>query len=258
MTGASPPGPNPLAAAYLDLVKGCLTRSLFPDARWDADLVRVLPFDAALREDGRDWPTEAETMVGHRRLDSLQACVETVVRERVPGDLLEAGVWRGGASILMRAVLRAVGETERVVWVADSFQGLPPPNPDLFPDDGGDRHWMLAPYLAVPLDAVRRNFARYGLLDDQVRFLPGWFQDTLPTAPIQTLAVLRLDGDMYESTMLTLTSLYGKLSPGGYVIVDDYGALANCRKAIDDFRADHAVTAPLVEVDWTGVLWRKP
>ncbi len=257
MTSAEPPLQTTLASAYLDLVKQCLTRSLFPDARWDADLARVLPFDASLREDGRDWPTEAETMVGSRRLDNLQACVETVVRDRVPGDLLEAGVWRGGASILMRAVLRAVGETERVVWVADSFQGLPPPNADLFPDDHDDRHWMLAPYLAVPLDVVRRNFARYGLLDDQVRFLPGWFQDTLPTAPIRALAVLRLDGDMYESTMLTLTSLYGKLSPGGYVIVDDYGALANCRKAIDDFRAEHAIDAPVTQVDWTGVYWRK-
>jgi O-methyltransferase len=85
--------------------------------------------------------------------------------------------------------------------------------------------------LAVSLEQVKANFDRYGLLDDQVRFLKGWFRDTLPVAPIERLAVLRLDGDMYESPMDTLVNLYPKLSEGGYVIVDDYGAIPACRQA---------------------------
>jgi O-methyltransferase len=244
-----------VVAAYLDLLKRSISRMAFPDGRWDSDLTRILPFDPALRADGKDWPTDAETMVGLKRLDNLQACIERALRDGVPGDLVETGVWRGGAAILMRGVLKAYGDTTRAVWLADSFAGLPRPSA---PEDAGDQLWMLAPYLAVSIDTVKQNFVRYGLLDDQVRFLPGWFSDTLPTAPISEIAVLRLDGDMYESTMVALTSLYAKVSPGGFVIIDDYGALPNCRRAVTDFRGALGIDAPITEIDWTGVYWRKP
>jgi O-methyltransferase len=165
-------------------------------------------------------------------------------------------VWRGGGTILMRAVLQACGDTERTVWVADSFQGLPEPDPDRYAADERDDHSQWS-QLAVSLEQVQANFARYGLLDDQVRFLPGWFRDTMPTAPIERVALLRLDGDMYESTIDPLRYLYPKLSSGGYVIVDDY-ALAGCKAAVDDYRAEHGITAPIERVDWTAVYWRKP
>ena len=113
------------------------------------------------------------------------------------------------------------------------------------------------PELAVSLEQVQANFARYGLLDEQVRFLPGWFRDTLPTAPIRRLALLRLDGDLYESTWIALESLYPKLSPGGFAIVDDYGAIPACRAAVDEFRAAERITESLIEIDWTGVYWRR-
>ncbi len=246
------------AQLYLQLLKRCLTRMVFPDAAWEVDLVRTRAFDPGLRALGRDWPTEAETMVGLARLDNLQSCVTTVVRDEVPGDLVETGVWRGGCSILMRATLKALGERQRSVWLADSFQGLPDPSTVDYPQDAGDPHSTFTPYLGVSLETVKSNFARYDLLDDQVRFLPGWFRDTLPTAPIERIAVLRLDGDMYESTHLALSSLYPKLSSGGFLIVDDYGALPNCRLAVEDFRLAHGISAPVVMVDWTGAYWRKP
>jgi O-methyltransferase len=107
------------------------------------------------------------------------------------------------------------------------------------------------------VEQVQANLARYDLLDTQVRFLVGWFKDTLPTAPIDQLAVLRLDGDMYSSTMDALQSLYHRLSLGGYVIIDDYGAVPNCKQAVDDFRADHKITEQLQQIDWTGVFWEK-
>jgi O-methyltransferase len=205
---------------------------------------------------GRDWPREAETMIGLRRLDNLQSCIVDVLRRGVPGDLIETGVWRGGATIFMRAVLKAYGDTQRIVWVADSFQGLPKPDLQRYSQDAGDKHWTYQE-LAISLDEVKSNFVRYGLLDDQVRFLVGWFRDTLPTAPIERLAVLRLDGDMYESTMDALRALYPKLSPGGYVIVDDYGAVPGCKAAVEAFRAEHGITDPIEPIDWTGVFWRR-
>jgi O-methyltransferase len=155
----------------------------------------------------------------------------------------------------MRAVLKASGDTERVVWAADSFEGLPKPSPDDYPCDEGDTHWT-RPSLSVTLAEVRDNFARYGLLDEGVRFLPGWFSETLPRARIRRLAVLRLDGDMYESTIVALRSLYPKLSTGGYVIVDDY-ALPGCKAAVDRFRAERGITEPMQRVDWTCVCWRR-
>ena len=177
-------------------------------------LMRWAPVDRERRAEGMDWPLSAATMVGLRRLDNLQACIERLVAEDVPGDLIETGVWRGGASIFMRGALEAYGDRERTVWVADSFQGLPKPDGERYPRDEGDSLWRFRE-LAVPVEEVRRNFERFGLLDDRVRFLVGWFRDTLPNAPVERLALIRLDGDMYESTAVALESLYPKLSPGG-------------------------------------------
>jgi len=217
---------------------------------WSRRLARVE------REFGLDWPEHAETMVGLRRLDNVEACVVDALRQGVPGDVLEAGVWRGGTAILMRAVLAAHDDDERRVWVADSFRGLPKPDAEAFPADLGVDYSGHAE-LAVGVRQVRANFARYGLLDDRVEFLPGWFKDTLATAPVDRLAVMRLDGDLYESTIVALEALYPKLSVGGYCIIDDYGALAACRRAVDDYRAAHGISEEILPVDWTGAYWRR-
>jgi O-methyltransferase len=242
---------------YLNLLKGCLTRLLFPDCCVDTTLVPTGQFDPEARRNGQDWPSEAETMVGMRRLDNVEDCVRDVLRQNVPGDLVETGVWRGGAAILMRAVLKAYGDLARNVWVVDSFEGLPRANPVLCPADAEDRLADFNNYLGVSLERVQANFERYNLLDGQVRFLKGWFRDTLPSAPIERIAVLRLDGDMYESTMDTFNNLYDKVQQGGYIIVDDYGALANCRAAVHDFRRSRSILDPIQPVDWTGIFWQR-
>jgi hypothetical protein len=254
---AAGPAVERAASLYLDLLKRCLTRVLFPDESMQADLTTKKPFDSTLRDEGRDWPTLAETMIGMRRMDNLEASVREVLETGVPGDLVETGVWRGGAAILMRAVLEAYGVTDRKVWLADSFEGLPKPDVERYPLDAGDIFHSYNPFLGVSLDTVRENFRRYGLLDDQVRFLPGWFRDTLPGAPIDRIAVLRLDGDMYGSTMEALTGLYDRVSPGGHVIVDDYGEVPGCRAAVTDFRERRGIDAPLRIIDASGVFWRK-
>ena len=168
---------------------------------------------------------------------------------------MECGVWRGGAAIMMRAVLAAHETTDRSVWLADSFAGLPTPDLEKYPIDAvwTESHGALA----VSLADVVSNFRRFGLLDDSVRFLPGWFSETLPDAPIDQLAVLRLDGDLYESTIDALTHLYDRVAPGGFVIIDDY-CLTTCRRAVDDFRNARSIDADLHHVDWTGVWWRVP
>lgn len=268
---------------YLDLIKKCLTRFVCeetlrpyqipawggPIKRWlkkelmdvlrarGIELMERAAFDREARTMGRDTPVEAETMIGLRRMDNVQECVTTVIREAVPGDLVEAGVWRGGACIFMRAILAAYGDTTRTVWCADTFEGLPAPNVTEYPADIV-AEWHERKDLVVSLDTVKQNFARYGMLDSQVQFLKGLFKDTLPTAPIDRCAVIRLDGDMYESTMDSLKYLYPKLSPGGFVIVDDYGLPEDTsRRAVHDFRDLHGIREPIIDIDGYGAYWRR-
>jgi len=274
------PTPGTPAELYLDLMKRVLTRTLiaktierqtlqarFPPKRlavWLARgllsplslelvrLIRCTPEDYLESGDAAcNRVEDAETMLGVRQLDNMQACIANVLRDGVPGDLLEAGVWRGGMTIFMRAALAAWGETSRTVWVADSFAGLPEP------DHQQDSFGWRAGDMAASLDEVRDNFARYGLLDERVRFLRGYFNSTLPSAPIKRLAILRIDADLYESTLDVLNVLYPKLSPGGYAIFDDYRNLVDCRRAIDEYRAQHGIVEPVELIDRRAVYWRK-
>ena len=270
------------ADLYLDLLKKCLTRYMYPETLKRVDLTtgsfwkrfvkqrfggalsrrgmsiaKEIPFDPKKRELGRDWPHEAETMIGLKRLDNLQDCIRTIIADDVPGDLIETGVWRGGASIFMRAALMAFEDDRRTVWCADSFAGLPKPNVEMYPQDRG-MTWHTSSALAVSEKEVIENFRRYGMLDERVKFLKGWFKDTLPTAPIDKLSLIRLDGDMYESTLDALNNLYSKLSPGGFLIIDDFGIPEDtCRNAIAAFRRENNISEKIVDIDGFGAFWRK-
>jgi O-methyltransferase len=196
-------------------------------------------------------------MVGRARLANVRACLEDVISRDVAGDVIEAGAWRGGASIYMRAVLKAWNVSDRRVYVADSFEGLPAPSVEEYPADASAFPFHDVPMLAVSLDDVRANFARFGLADDLVVFVKGWFKDTLPTLSDQRWAVIRLDGDLYESTTQALQALYPNLVPGGWIIIDDYHDIDVCRQAVDDFRTAHSITEPLQDVDWSAVCWQR-
>lgn len=223
-------------------------RSWYTSQSWSTDELRTRRFE------GRDWPARAHTMIGTERLNYLQDCVSTVLLEGVEGDLIETGVWRGGASIFMKAILKAYGEEHRRVFVADSFAGLPPPNTSRYPQDS-DSNFHQWKELSVSRGQVEDNFRAYDLLDDHVVFLEGWFSQTLPAAPIDKLAILRLDGDMYESTIQALQALYSKLSEGAFVIVDDYH-LEPCREAVSDFIKSSGIRPDIRNSGARGVYWR--
>jgi O-methyltransferase/8-demethyl-8-(2,3-dimethoxy-alpha-L-rhamnosyl)tetracenomycin-C 4'-O-methyltransferase len=157
---------------------------------------------------------------------------------------------------MMRAVLAANEVKDRKVYGFDSFEGLPPPNPALYPCDE-ELDLSVHKEFAVSLDEVKNNFKKYNLLDDQVIFVKGYFESTLPSFDIKPLALLRLDGDLYESTYLALEHLYPKLSPGDFVVIDDYGCIQQCNKAVKDYRERLGIDEPLHKIDWTGVWWQK-
>lgn len=242
-----------LRAAYLDLMRDSLIGRLneelpLPASKYEA-------YDENARERGWDWPSKAPSMIGARRMENVRSECERLIKAGVPGDFMETGVWRGGACIMMRAVLKAYQIGDRRVIAADSFAGPPPPSAGVPVDVGADFHnWK---EFAVSLAEVKAGFARYGLLDRQVVFLEGLFKDTLPTAPAAALALLRLDGDMYESTMDGLVHLYGKLSPGGTLIADDYFLFEAQRQAVDEFRAKHGIADPIIQIDDFGGYWVK-
>ena len=199
-----------------------------------------------------------DTMSVPACVDNLQFCIEETIKNRVPGDLIETGVWKGGLPVFMRGILKAYGIVDRAVWVADSFAGLPKPDPEKHLRDAM-WYFLTEPIegLKIPLDYVESIFRKYDLLDDQVNFLQGWFSDTLPNAPIQNLAVMRLDGDWYESTMCSLKALYPKLSPGGFVIIDDYGLPLDCKRAVDEYRQIHHIKEPKIWINEQAIYWKK-
>ena len=277
--------PPPLRRRYLALLKRALVNLVYAEdaLRLDTALSGELGSDqverqralrdvryeraeayaavvATKREGSLDgfWGSRlAHTMIGLDGLANLERCAHRVFADGVPGDFLEAGVCHGGASIFLRALQVAYGEEDRVTWLADSFAGVPPPTHAVDREHELDLTEERVPWMAAGIEAVRDNFETYELMSDQVRFLPGLFADTLPGAPVERLAILRIDGDLYESTRDALDSLYDRVSDGGYVIVDDYGALEPCRIAVDEFLAERGLEVELDRIDWTRICWRK-
>ena len=261
---------------YLDLLKLALTAACYDESAWvlvrsdrrtvsgwfgrqfvrflakkNLGLVRKRKFDWEVRRNGQDWPLFAYTMVGLKRLENVQFCIENVIRDGVPGELVEAGCWRGGVGIFMKAVLRAHEEREWRVFLADTFEGMPQPKSS---DDGADISNLS--YLEASLEDVKRNFERFALLDDDVCFLKGLFENTLPEAPIERIAVLRADGDLYHSTMDVLTNLYPKVQKGGYVIIDDYFSWKPCRQAVTDYLEKQDLQPEIMRIDNDAAYWR--
>lgn len=244
---------------YLDLLKRTLTNTIFePEPSIDQEERRFV--DEFINHYMKG---PSVSMLPLARMDNLHQCIRQVLLDNIPGDFIETGVWRGGATIFMRAALKAYQVADKIVWVADSFEGLPEPDAKKFPVEakahGGGVMKRGYNHFAINLEEVKRNFEAFGLLDEQVRFLKGWFRDTLPTAPVEALSIMRLDGDYYESTMDGLVNLYDKLSKGGYAIIDDYGedTWTYCRKAVDDFRKLRGIKEDLIKVDSKCYYWRR-
>jgi len=237
---------------YLNLLRDAVSDALFEIEVKDNS--KVYPEHIL---NGQYWPSKAVSMIGIKRLDNIRELLEDVIDKGVPGDFLEAGVWRGGALVYARGVLDCYGCRNRKVIGCDSFQGLPPPDTSKYPLDEGDTLHTVT-YLAVSQEEVKNNLVRFGLYDPEtVKFVPGFFSESLRgPLPFTQLAVLRLDGDMYSSTIETLDALYDKVSPGGYVIIDDY-ALPGCHHATNDFLAKRNIKTPLEVIDWSGRYFKK-
>ena len=242
--------------SYLKLIADALTGVIYEDSPLAIDETTSLVYEAKIREHGWDWPSKAFTMVGSKRLINFRHLIENVIACRVPGDIVETGVWRGGACILARAVLKTYHVLDRKVILCDSFCGLPVPDAIKYPEDSSSNFHEYSE-LAVSLEQVKENFRRFSLLDDQVVFVEGLFRDTMPRLNLDTISVLRLDGDMYESTIDPLHYLYDRISVGGWIIIDDYEVVPACKAAVHAFFAERALEPELIPIDGVGRYFRK-
>ncbi|MBN2432400.1 MAG: class I SAM-dependent methyltransferase [Acidobacteria bacterium] len=276
-------------AAYIEWLKQCLMGTMYEEERpvpTPAELAGCAARQSAARQKFSSWlarpggvtppilekkPRElwlllramrrqraAQTMTVRSGVDNVHYCLTEVLEGGVPGDVMEAGVWKGGLTILIQGILKAWGVNDRRVWVADSFAGLPEPDPETDLEDAVT-HYLLGgvDHLRISQAEVRSAFEHFDLLDDQVCFLPGWFRDTLPAAPVERLALLRVDGDWHDSTRDCLRFLYPKLAVGGYMIIDDYGLPLGCRRAVDEYRLENRIREPLQWVNMQTVFWRR-
>ena len=231
-------------SAYLDLIKRLITNYAYlgggysfaafdPQRHYDRDA-------SSWRVDPLSRPM---TLLSLAQLEMIQEAVLDIQQRGVSGDFIEAGIWRGGAIIFMRALLNAYGIANRQIIAADSFEGIP--QNVTFKHDPVDEwkdRW------AASLDEVKGNIERLGLLDERIEFLPGYFADSLSAIANRHFALIRLDSDSYDSVMTSLDHLYPRLSPGGIIIIDDWH-LVGCRFAVDAYRKQHDITEEIVARD---------
>lgn len=226
------PRGSALKKLYTELLKSALINRLyagvpkFPDANIDPASPALIGWD------------------GYRRMSMMECLFDCVLADDVPGDLVEAGVWMGGMTIFFAGLLQANGASERAVWNLDSFEGIPLKGDMELEKYPEDRPWaeVWEGKHNCSLQEVKTNFERFGLLNDNVRFVKGLFKDVLPNSPIERIAVLRIDADLYLSTLQALEFLYPRLSPGGYVVFDDW-KFEPVRRAIGHFREEHGIRA---------------
>lgn len=221
-----------------------------------AAMIARRPSSESLRMARLIWTVKPRfTMVRNANLLNLHRLAQEVNRAGVAGDFVECGVWNGGSSAMINAGFRDSGRP-RASWLFDSFEGLPPPGKNDGPEE---RKHYFEGMNKGNIDNVRQIFTKLGLPLGEVQFVKGWFQDTLPHAKVEQIALLHIDADWYDSVLLVLNELYDHISPGGYVVFDDYGYWEGCDRAAHDFLNVHGLPLSLLKrVGNMGAYFQKP
>jgi O-methyltransferase len=197
------------------------------------------------RKEGGEWPVFALSMIGEQRMNNIRTLLEQAHREGLEGDFMECGVWRGGASIYAKIIIESLEWRVRKphVWLADSFSGLPLPR-----SQHDSAIWAKWDYLSVPSSEVKANLINFGVFDNTIHFCEGYFVDSLPLCHPKKIVVLRMDGDMYDSTTDQLSNLFPSVVDGGWIIIDDW-SIPSCQKAVLDFWKLHKLQRNFVQID---------
>jgi O-methyltransferase len=218
--------------AYIDLVKRSVSNCVYLGEQYSfEEFSSIRHYDTKTSRWKIDAFSRPMTLLALDQLDLIEEVIVTLEKNNIPGDYIEAGVWKGGVIIFMRALINAYNIKNRKVIAADSFQGIPPSTH--YSKDSVDKwsdRWVAS------FEEVKQSIQRYGLLDDKIEFVVGYFSQSLKALSDRTFALLRLDSDSYESISTSLQHLYPRLSLGGIVIVDDWH-LHGCKRAVIEYRA---------------------
>lgn len=195
------------------------------------------------------------TMVRNFNLINLYRMVRYINRNNIPGAIVECGVWNGGSAAMMAAASRDSG-VQREMWLFDSFEGLPRPSER---DSAIERAFYFEDWNKGSIEKVKHVFNTLNLSLDQVNFVKGWFDQTIPGAPVREIALLHIDADWYDSVRMVLQSLYDRVAPGGYIVLDDYGYWQGCNQAVHDFFTERGIPrSALRRVSDMGAYFQKP
>lgn len=208
----------------------------------------------------------AYTMTSHARMLANIDAVDYVTRRGLPGAFVECGVWRGGSVLVMLERMKHLGVTDRDVYLFDTFAGMTAPTAeDVSPfqppaaeiwsaTPPGERAWddVLGERHLYSVEGVRSLLTSTGYPPDRLHFVVGPVEETVPAQAPETIALLRLDTDWYESTVHELTHLYPRLCAGGVLVIDDYGHWQGARKAVDEYFANAADPVLLSRLDYAA------
>jgi O-methyltransferase len=213
-----------------------------------------------------DWVAEY-TMTSPEKIVGLANAVRYVAARRIPGDMVECGVWRGGSAMVAARTFCESGDTTRTIHLFDTFAGMTNPGPQDRRYDGTaanlllkrDRDRTASGYWCIADEHdVRQNLAKSGYPANQIRLIVGDVTETIPAEAPGSIALLRLDTDWYASTRHELEHLYDRVSPGGVVIIDDYGHWQGSRRAVDEFLSTLTAVPLMTRLDFDGRMWIKP
>jgi O-methyltransferase len=218
-----------------------LNTSVFRQFTDDQINIRFLEQYKKFMDDNRTY-----SMAGPNEINQIYDLMKDIDKKNIPGDLIESGVWKGGMSIWMKAILNNSKHKQRKLYLFDTFSHFP--NAHQGKDKEIDPVTQILFHNPPSIDDVKNNFKKFNLLDKNVIFVQGDLLKTVPRTPIDNIAILRLDADYYEPTMVVLENYYFKISKGGYVIIDDYNnEYLDCRTAVDDFRNKNGISNPILQ-----------
>ena len=232
----------------------------FDIVRYDPTEKPVLPLDSD--DDARNTflAVQKYTMTSPERVLALINAVIYVSKNNIPGDFIECGVWRGGSMMAAAITLKNIGVYNRDLYLFDTFEGMQKPTNEDVNLSGDDAETLLKQdpdkkniiRAYAPLDEVKKNLYSTGYVRDKIHFIKGDVKDTVPVNAPQEISILRLDTDWYESTLHELLHLFPRLSPGGVLMIDDYGHWKGARKAVDEYISDNNIKILLNRIDYTG------
>jgi O-methyltransferase len=213
-----------------------------------SDIIFIMKYKKFVERD------DVYSMGDIQEIQLIEECINNIIKNNIEGDIIEAGVWKGGMAMWMKNLLNYYGDN-RKLWLFDTF--------GIFPEslyDKDKKIHLLTEYLfskKYDINDVRNNFKKLNLLDDTINFVVGDFKDTVPKTDISKIAILRLDSDYYDATLIMLEKYYFKIVKGGYIIIDDYNnEYLGAKEAILFFRNKYNIMETIINKGNGYVYWQ--